>query len=95
MKMLTQRQMLPELRHDLFGVNENRKFYTVSLGQLYGLMKVLMSFTVMDCRIGYMGLSRPMHTLPASGEVSDRQIRDEDQTVALRYRLDDGGSLPQ
>jgi V-type H+-transporting ATPase subunit E len=23
-------KMLPELRHDLFGVNENRKFYTVS-----------------------------------------------------------------
>lgn len=22
--------MLPELRHDLFGANENRKFYTVS-----------------------------------------------------------------
>ena len=23
-------KMLPELRHDLFGLNENRKFYTVS-----------------------------------------------------------------
>jgi V-type H+-transporting ATPase subunit E len=28
--VLTRWQMLPELRHDLFGVNESRKFYTVS-----------------------------------------------------------------
>lgn len=25
---LTSRQMLPEIRRDLFGINENRKFYT-------------------------------------------------------------------
>ncbi|WWC87759.1 uncharacterized protein L201_002651 [Kwoniella dendrophila CBS 6074] len=32
LKILEQK-MLPELRHDLFGVNENRKFYTVSFTQ--------------------------------------------------------------
>lgn len=24
----TKQQMLPEIRHELFGINENRKFYT-------------------------------------------------------------------
>ncbi|WWC68742.1 uncharacterized protein I206_102676 [Kwoniella pini CBS 10737] len=28
---ILEEKMLPELRHDLFGINENRKFYTVSL----------------------------------------------------------------
>ncbi|WVW80020.1 hypothetical protein I302_101993 [Kwoniella bestiolae CBS 10118] len=28
---ILEEKMLPELRHDLFGANENRKFYTVSL----------------------------------------------------------------